>query len=149
MRLHTKIKHGILLFCELGKKQQKQKKKNAKNKRNKTEIEQWIQLERANVQIKGKNSTLSSSSCNKSARAVINIDFEIVPMGAAGVSCVSLRVWVNATPTSALLHLDLSLILAAEMKIVFQSYSCRLPFALLLVAIAFLVFPIAVCSIQV
>lgn len=44
-------------------------------------MQRRIHLERANVQIKDKNPTpLFPSSCNISAGAVINIDFEIVCM---------------------------------------------------------------------
>jgi len=50
--------------------------------------------------------------------------------------CESVCVWVCVTISCSCLllfaiqpRLDLSLILAAEMKIVFQSHSCLLPFA--------------------
>jgi len=107
-------------------------------------MEKRIQLER------GKIRTLFAS-CNKSAGAVINIDFEIVPLHGES-PCVCECVCVcNSHAHFDPLYLDLSLILAAEMKIVFQSYSCRLPFALALSAPAFPIFPFptAQCSIQV
>lgn len=105
-------------------------------KAQKWKIEKRIQLER------GEFGTLIAS-CNKSAGAVINIDFEIVPLHDA---CMCGGSHAPFDP----LHLDLSLILAAEMKIVFQSYSCRLPFPLTVAASTFPIFPLfhssVICS---